>query len=121
APYLMGVRCGPEEKSRASRRTILTGSPALADAPAAAAEAASLLAVHGLLPRSALGADGLSEPVQDAEARRWMDDVALACGLGESAEGLGPGGSRRSAGSGGSPGARGFAGSEGAIGSAGSD
>ncbi len=75
APYLTGVPCGPEQRSHRARRILLAGDPALADASGPAAEAAALLAVHGLIPRGALGAGPLAQTIPTAEAESWIESM----------------------------------------------
>ena len=84
APYLMGVRCAPEERTRRERRIVLTASEGLVAAPAADAEAAALLAVHGLLPSSALTPAMLTGLVSEEEAGRWIEETGAACGFASS-------------------------------------
>ena len=82
APYLVGVPCAPEERSRKQRRILLSGDPALVSAPnARAAEAAALLTVNGILDRGAVTAAPLSSPVASAEATTWIDALGAACGV----------------------------------------
>lgn len=81
APYLLGVRCAPEEGTRREGRVVLTASGGLIAASAPAAEAAALLQVHGLLPRGALNPAMLAGPVTEEEAGRWIDGIGASCGL----------------------------------------
>src|SRR5262249_26853290 len=81
APYLMGVPCAPEERTRRERRIVLTASEGLVAAPAADAEAAALPPVHGLLPRSALSSRMLTGLVSEEEAGRWIEETGAACGF----------------------------------------
>src|SRR4030095_7389505 len=63
------------------RRIVLSTTEDLASAPAAEAEAAALLAVHGLVPRGALSPALLGGLVTEEEAGSWIDGMGAACGL----------------------------------------
>lgn len=95
SPYLLGVRCAPEERTRRERRIVLTSSESLVAAPAADAEAAALLAVHGVLPSSALSPAMLTGLVTEEEAGRWIDETGAACGFASAHRMRGAGSGRR--------------------------
>src|SRR5207244_4409845 len=80
APYLVGVACAPEARSRKKQEIVLEGARDLRDAPSDAAEAAALLSVHDVVPRSALSLAALASPVRDVEASSWLEALGSACG-----------------------------------------
>ena len=80
APYLAGVPCAPEAKSRKQRSILLSGTEALVRAAAGAGEAAAILRVEDLIPASAIEAEALDAPLAPGEAEAWIRTLAERCG-----------------------------------------